>query len=75
MTPNECAAARKILGWTMRDLAAKARVGTMLVQLFENRCFTPLPETMEKLRCALEAGGIEFCWPGVRLKNNADPAT
>ena len=73
MTPDECAAARELVGWTRLELAAKAGIGTAPLLMLEVGHATLRPETLEKIKLALEAAGVEFIaenggGPGVRLR-------
>ena len=56
----QCRMARAALGWSVRELAAKAEVGATTVVRFELEQAKPIPATLKALRGALEAGGIEF---------------
>jgi transcriptional regulator with XRE-family HTH domain len=65
-------AARDLLGWTVRDLAARAVVSISTVNLIENAKGLPSTtrEQVAAVRAALEEAGIEFLEgdaPGVRL--------
>ncbi|MCI0556112.1 MAG: helix-turn-helix transcriptional regulator [Anaerolineae bacterium] len=68
MNVKQCKAGRALLGWTIDDLAAYAEVGRASVTRFE--VGTPVqPETIAKLKAALEKAGVEFLGTeGVRLK-------
>ncbi|MQX37347.1 helix-turn-helix domain-containing protein [Roseospira navarrensis] len=66
--------ARTALSLGVRDLAAAAGVSTQTVARFE-RGDQLKPATVETLRAALEAGGVEFIpenggGPGVRLRRS-----
>ena len=55
----------------VRELAAAAGVSAMTVTRFENGHSRGYDDTVEKLRRALEAAGVEFTngdQPGVRMK-------
>ena len=60
LTPEECRAARKALGWTLLRLAVAADVSPTATWLFESRRRSPFPRTLTALRMALEGGGYEF---------------
>jgi transcriptional regulator with XRE-family HTH domain len=67
--PVQCRMARAALGFGVRDLAAAAKVSTDTVARFE-RGDELKERTIDALRRALEAAGIEFTnsdRPGVRL--------
>jgi transcriptional regulator with XRE-family HTH domain len=64
--------ARAALGWGVRDLAKKADVTANTVTRIENGADAK-QSTIDRLRTALEAAGIEFIeenggGPGVRLR-------
>jgi ribosome-binding protein aMBF1 (putative translation factor) len=52
--------ARAALGWSVRELAAKAEVGATTVVRFELEQAKPIPATVKALRGAFMAAGIEF---------------
>ena len=61
--------ARAALGWTTRDLAKQARVGSNTITRFENGK-PVIPATLTVIQQAFEAAGIEFSngdAPGVKL--------
>lgn len=73
ITPGQCRAARALLRWTQDTLATRAKIAGRTVALFETEERAPVAKTLDKLRRALERGGIEFMprnggGPGVRLK-------
>ena len=73
LTPVECRLARKLLGWSQRDLGAVARVDVHTMSNFERERRRPYLVTVHSLASALMAGGIEFTngdQPGVRLRLN-----
>ncbi|UGY22043.1 MULTISPECIES: helix-turn-helix domain-containing protein [Bradyrhizobium] len=70
--PVQCRMARAALGLGVRELAAAAKVSIDTVARFE-RGDELKERTIEALRHALEAGGVEFIdenggGPGVRLQ-------
>jgi transcriptional regulator with XRE-family HTH domain len=72
IAPEQCRAARALLGWSQDDLSEKAKVAKKTLQLFELGKRNPYAQTLEALRQALERGGVEFIaenggGPGVRL--------
>ena len=72
-TPEQCRAARALLGWSQQDLANQARVGIVTVNQLENGLSQPRPATLDVIRRALETAGVEFIdenggGPGVRLR-------
>lgn len=60
LTPRLCRAARAGLSWTQGDLAQRANVTVSTVTDFECQTSDPHTTTLEKLRCALEDGGVKF---------------
>jgi ribosome-binding protein aMBF1 (putative translation factor) len=73
MTPAQCRAARGLLDWSQKNLAEAARVGVVTVRQFESASATPRNSTLDAMRRALEAAGIELIpengsGAGVRLK-------
>jgi transcriptional regulator with XRE-family HTH domain len=65
--------ARAALEIGVRDLAKLASVSAMTVTRFENGHSVGYPITLQKIREALEAAGVEFIpenggGPGVRMK-------
>ena len=73
MTPAQCRMARAAVEMGVRELAGAAKVSTNTVTRFERG--EPLRErTVDALRSALEAAGVEFTnghQPGVRLRKRA----
>jgi predicted transcriptional regulator len=73
ITPEQCRAARGLLDWSQGDLAQKATVGIVTVRQLEAGVHTPRQATMDVIRRAFEAAGVEFIeqnggGPGVRLR-------
>ncbi|PWB89882.1 transcriptional regulator [Methylocystis sp. MitZ-2018] len=75
ITGAQIRAARALLGWTVFELAKKARVGVTTVRRTElANGLTNVPSNDAiALRSALEKGGVEFIernggGPGVRLR-------
>ena len=60
ITPLQSRMARTALGWTVDDLAQRARVGRATVARFEAERVSPNPSTLTVIRLAFEAAGIEF---------------
>jgi transcriptional regulator with XRE-family HTH domain len=76
ITPEQCRAARKLLGWSIAQLATAAGLGIHGVVTFEATNSQSRHATRIKLRDALESAGIEFLaedagGPGVRLRTPA----
>ena len=75
MTPVQCKMARAAVGWTVRNLATKAKVAPNTVTRFEGAAGTQ-ERTVDAMRGALESAGVQFIedgtssldgGPGVRL--------
>ena len=78
ITPEQCRAARGLLTWSQLDLAQKARVGVVTVHQLESGISQPRQATLDVIRRAFEAAGIEFIdenggGPGVRLRKRQRP--
>ena len=71
MTPEQCRAARALLGWSQSDLEEKASVARKTLADFEGgKKKRPYARTLAAVQAALEAGGVKFIngdEPGVRL--------
>lgn len=80
ITSEQARAARGALGWSIRDLAAKANVAINSISRFENGSGTVLLDTIFKLQDAFEAAGMEFpnqhsvSWEKARAETAALPA-
>jgi len=73
MTPAQCRAARGLLDWTQVKLAEAAGVGLTTVTSFERSWRCNYPDTIQAMKRALEAAGVEFIEEngsgvGVRIK-------
>jgi transcriptional regulator with XRE-family HTH domain len=71
ISAGQLRAARGLLGWSQSDLAAASKVGRATIADFEAGKRDPYTRTLDELRAALEAAGVEFTnggQPGVRLK-------
>ena len=73
VTGAQCRAARGLLDWSQQDLADKAQIGIVTVRQLEAGTGKPRRATVEVVRRALEAAGVEFIdenggGPGVRLR-------
>jgi transcriptional regulator with XRE-family HTH domain len=71
MTPEQCRAARALLNWSQKKLSDTAMVARATLAEFEGGKRTPYARTLEDIRTALEAAGVEFTnggQPGVRLR-------
>jgi transcriptional regulator with XRE-family HTH domain len=73
ITPEQCRAARGLIGWSQGDLESAAKVARKTLVDFERGARTPYLRTLAAIRTALEAAGVEFIpenggGAGVRLK-------
>lgn len=53
-------AARGLLKWTQANLAHKAGISTVTLNMIENEAVRPRESTFGAIQRALEAGGVEF---------------
>ena len=60
LTPAQCRAARGLLGWTQYDLSKEAGVGIVTVNQLEGGITQPRNATLDVIRRAFEASGVEF---------------
>jgi transcriptional regulator with XRE-family HTH domain len=75
MTSAQCRAARALLDWSQQQLADASKVGNATIRNFEGGKSSPQNATLDVLRRALEAAGVEFIpengsGVGVRLKKS-----
>ena len=73
MTPAQCRAARGLIKWNQHELAAAAKADIAEIRDFEDERSVPAAATIDLIRRALEANGVEFIAEnggglGVRLK-------
>jgi hypothetical protein len=73
LTPAQCRAARGLIDWNQQKLADQAHIGIVTVHQFEAGLSQPRRVTVEVIRRAFEAAGVEFIdenggGPGVRLR-------
>lgn len=74
LTPRQLRAARVLVNWTRKDLAAKAGGSAVAIEHFERGLTSPKLVTAGRWRRALEKAGVIFideddeAGPGVRLK-------
>ena len=76
IAPEQCRAARALLGMTQPSLAEKAGLGLSTVVDFERARRAVSKDAVDALRKALEGGGVEFIpenggGPGVRMRKKA----
>jgi transcriptional regulator with XRE-family HTH domain len=73
ISPEQCRAARGLLNWSQQELADRAQVGIVTVRQLEAGQHEPRRSTLDVVRRALEAAGVDFIdknggGPGVRLR-------
>jgi transcriptional regulator with XRE-family HTH domain len=78
ITAAQCRAARGLLGWTQQTLADRAGIGTVAINQLENDVSQPRRATLDVIRRAFEAAGVEFIdengrGAGVRLRKPSRP--
>jgi transcriptional regulator with XRE-family HTH domain len=72
ITPAECKAARKLLGWSQPKLAEMLFVDESAISAFERRERFPRALDRRELRGIFEAAGVEFAEDAEpKLKANA----
>ncbi len=73
LIPEQCRAARALLGWSQAALAREANVAKKTVADFERGARTPYGRTLVDIHAALETGGVIFIdgdQPGVKLRRH-----
>jgi transcriptional regulator with XRE-family HTH domain len=60
ITPRQCKMARAALGWSVLELAKRAKVSGATVNRFEVGRARPVPATLQVIRHAFEAAGVQF---------------
>ncbi|MFT6077310.1 MAG: transcriptional regulator with XRE-family HTH domain [Myxococcota bacterium] len=60
ITPEQCRAARELLGWTQGYLQKKSRLGIETIGNFERGSSNPTDRTFYDLTKAFEDAGIKF---------------
>jgi DNA-binding XRE family transcriptional regulator len=60
MSPEQVTAARKLLGWTKSELAARARINRRTVINVEAGKHAPSAHTNRVLQSTFESAGVEF---------------
>jgi len=78
ISSQQCRAARALLDWSQQQLADRANVGIVTIRQLEAGVHEPRRATLDVVRRALEAGGVEFIdenggGPGVRLRKPTKP--
>lgn len=67
MTPEQCLKARKLLDWTLADLARAAGISVITVRNFEAGKLARGRDAPALMKCALEGAGVRFTSDAVRL--------
>ena len=60
ITPQQCRAARSLLGWKQDDLAERSSIGLNTIRRFETEKSSPHKSTLIVLQLAFENAGVEF---------------
>ena len=68
MTPEQCRAARALVGMSQQELADAAEVAKATIANFETGNRAPYKRTITALQSALERAGVEFTEAGVRTR-------
>jgi transcriptional regulator with XRE-family HTH domain len=73
LSPEQCRAARGLLGWSQSELSEASKTATKTIADFERGARDPYSRTLEDVQAALEKAGVEFIaenggGAGVRLK-------
>ncbi|OYX71783.1 MAG: hypothetical protein B7Y95_12220 [Rhizobiales bacterium 32-66-11] len=61
-------AARALLGWTKGDLERSCGIPTATIKALETGGVSDQPESLQRMRAALDTAGVEFIEAGVRLR-------
>jgi hypothetical protein len=68
VTPGQCRAARKLLGWNGLDLAQDAKVDAVALIRFETKDGPLNEDDIKAVQHSLEAAGIVLVGSGVQLR-------
>lgn len=68
MTPEQCKAARLLLGWDQKTLSSKAKIGRGMVSAFESGDETVKPGNVMLLKAVLNQHGVTFLSPTQKLR-------
>jgi transcriptional regulator with XRE-family HTH domain len=60
LTPKSALAARRMIGLSRAELAARAGLTPRIIQCFEEEATRPTPEVMRAIKAALERAGVIF---------------
>ncbi|MDD9900264.1 MAG: helix-turn-helix transcriptional regulator [Alphaproteobacteria bacterium] len=67
---NQIRAARGLLNWSQKDLAARSGISNISITHYESGKTTPHRETQDKIIQALELEGVVFTMHGVEMKTD-----
>ena len=74
--PNQCKAARDLLGWKQSELSEKSSIGESTIADFERGAREPMDRTLRDIRVAFEIAGVKFIndgeWVGVKLSTKGN---
>jgi transcriptional regulator with XRE-family HTH domain len=68
ITPAQCKAARKLVGWSVLELAHRAGAEPLALSRFEARRGMLSLDKLAAIRSAFEAAGVEFPDDAPRMK-------
>lgn len=60
LSPEQCRAARALIGWSQDQLASASKVAKATIANFEAGRRTPYERTLGDIGSALEAAGVQF---------------
>jgi len=66
MTPEQCRAARALLGWSQKTLAARAGVSSTTIRSFEQGTRVLMPANSQAIVRAFSEAGVELIPGGVK---------
>lgn len=70
MNPDQCRAARALLGWSQKELARLTGVSAATIRNFENSQRALMPANAAAIESAFAQAGIEFIPGGVRRRSS-----
>lgn len=70
LTPDQCRAARALVGWPQDKLEAASKIAKKTIADFELGNTSPYERTLTALRSALERAGVEFIAQGDDNRGN-----